>query len=281
MNNLTEILLNEIKSKSQIKDLEDDFILDKLEKYFLTNCDIKKKLELEFKEKKNKIIKSKLFKETLKKIRGEIGILYGSFLTKDFPKKFKLLNKETTIENLLKLHKSSRERIEYYNQIYEEIFNWYKPKKIADLACGLNPLSYPIIEKILNKKIEFFASDLNPNDMGFLNEYFKKNNLNGIAKPYDIIQLKFLKDDDFKNCDLIFLFKALDSFEFIKKNISKEIIKKLENKKIVVSFPTKSLVSKKEFKMEKRNWFIKFLEKENFQYQTFEVENEMFFLIEK
>lgn len=283
--NLQNFLLTEIKSKTQISELDDDYILNKLQSYFLTNGDIRKKLEKEFLEKQQKIIKSKQFKEVVKEIRKEIGIVYGSFLTQDFTKKEKLLenikNKNEIVE-LLKLHKSTRERVDYYEKIYKQIFMWYTPKiGICDLACGLNPLSYILIEEIIKTKPYYYASDLNPKDMDYLNSFFKKFKINGIAKSYDITTMSFLLDKKFQECDLVFLFKALDSFEFAKKNISKEILEKLPQKYIVVSFPTKSLVSKEEFKIEKRNWLFNFLNKKGWNYQTFEVENELFILINK
>ncbi len=278
--NLNKLLCVEIKSKKQIEDLDDSFILEKVEKFFLTNGNIRKRLEVEFSEKGEKVIKSKLFKEVLKNIRSEIGIVYGSFLTKDFNKKEKQIKSD--FEKLVMYHKSSRERSDYYNEIYSKIFSWYKPKfGICDLACGLNPISYLIIQNEFKLKLNYFVSDLNPSDMNFLNDFFKLNKINGIAKNYDLTNLKFLEDENLKKCDLVFLFKALDSFEFVKKDISKEILRKLPQKKIVVSFPTKSLVSKQEFKIEKRNWFFNFLEKEEWSYETFEVENELFLLISK
>ena len=90
-----------------------------------------------------------------------------------------------------------------------------------------------------------------------------------------------MEDKGFQECDLVFLFKALDSFEQIKKNVSKELLEGIDSKHIVVSFPTKSLISKKEFKIEKRNWLINFINKKEWKYEQFEVENEVFFLIRK
>lgn len=281
---LKTLILNEIKLKSQIKDLENDFILEKINKFFLTNGNLRKRIDEEFETKEKKIIKSKTFKEIVKRIREEIGIIYGSFLTQDFKKKEKLLekvnSKEDTLE-LLKLHKSTRERVEFYQEIYSKIFNWYMPEKIADLACGLNPLSYSIIEEKLDYSPEYFASDLNPADMKFLNEYFNKFDIKGIAKAYDITNLKILEDKEFQTCDLVFLFKALDSFEEVKRGISQELLIGINAKHIIVSFPTKSLVSKTEFKNQEKGWLKKIIEENKWNYYQFEVENEKFFLIEK
>lgn len=284
MEQLINLLTNQIKDKNQIKDLEEKLIIEKITKYFLTNGDIRKKLENELIKKKEKIIKSKLFKETIKIIRKEIGIIYGSFLTSDFDKKEKILDQIKKLKDtqvILKLHKSTRERVNYYEEVYAKIFTWKKPKKIADLCCGLNPISISIIEDELGYKPKYFASDINPKDMEFINLFFNKFKINGVAKNYDLTKLKIIKDNNFKDCDLVFLFKALDSLEFIKKNCTKELILQIPAKNIVVSFPTKSLISKKEFKIEKRNWFIKFIEENNFKYDKFEIENELFFMITK
>lgn len=292
---LLDLLIQNIKSKKQINQLEDNYIKEKIEKYLLTEGNIKKRLEKEYLEKKEKINKNKIFKKIVKSIREEIGIIYGSFLTQDFKKKEKILEKIKTIpenknnqfenkekiEELLKLHKSTRERIKYYKEIYFKIFEWYLPKKIADLACGLNPISYIYIREELKYEPFYFASDLNSNDMKFLNSYFEKFKINGIAKAYDIVNLNILKDENFIKTDLVFLFKAIDSFEKIKKNISKTLLEKIPAKHIVVSFPTKSIISKKDFKIEKRNWLINFIKKKEWNYKQFEVENELFFLIKK
>lgn len=263
-----ELILNKVKEKSQIKDLNNEFLIKKIEKIIKSNREIYDKINFENYDK------DKNLKKLIKLIREEIGIVYGSFLTANFKKKERIIEKNNDFE-LLKIHKSTRERVDYYNEIYSKIFNWYNPKKIVDLCCGINPIS------LKKYKYEIYAIDLNPSDMEFLNSYFRKNKIKGLAKAYDVTELEFLKDKEFINSDLVFLFKSLDSLEFEKRNISKELISKLPQKKIVVSFPKKSLVSKKDFDLKKRSWFIKFLEKEKLEYKTFEIENEIFYLISK
>lgn len=288
---LETLLLNEIKSKTQFNSLTDEFILSRLNAYILTNGDKRKQLEKEYELKESKIHKSKKFKELVKAIREELGILYGSYHTSQFSKKEKYLEENKDVETLITLHKSSHERKEYYYQIYSKIFSWYQPTHgVADLACGLNPLSYKEIE---NKELKYFVSDLNPKDMGFLQEFFNQNKIKGKAIASDITTQQYLEEKEFKQCDLVFFFKALDSFETIKKNISKEILQNLPQKHLVVSFPTKSLGSKKEIsarryknavsgiKSEKRNWLRNFMKQQEWNWEEFEVDNELFFLIEK
>ncbi len=284
--NLKNLLINSIKSKRQLVNLKNSYIENKLINFFLRNGDIRKELNNLYIKKGDLIIKSKKFKEVTKSIRNEIGIVYGSYLTSLNSKKYSILESidsldDESILELLKLHKSTRERIDFYGEIYEKIFSWFKPNKICDLASGYNPISIYYINKILGYSPEYLAIDLNPEDMIFLNNFFKKFKINANAKDYDLTQLNFLNDGDLKGVDLVFLFKALDSLEGIKKNISKELILNLKVNRIVVSFPSKSLVSKKNFKIEKRNWFFKFLKDNLFEYETFEVQNELFVLIIK
>jgi 16S rRNA (guanine(1405)-N(7))-methyltransferase len=275
---LKKILTDEILNTKNLKSLDYDYVYSKLEKFILTYGDIFKKLRLHV-EKKGLygIEKNKYFKEIVKRIRSELNIVYSSYLTNDFFKK----NLDLDVNDLLKLHKSTKERFEFFDEIYSKIFNWYTPKKIADLACGLNPLSYFLIKGSLGKDVKYFASDLSSNDMDFVQSFFDKNKIDGVAKGYDITKLDFLEDCDFKASDLVFLFKALDSFEEVKKDISKEILDKIPANKIVISFPTKSLQSKVKFKIERRNWLFNYLKRRGWEYETFEVDNELFILVSK
>lgn len=278
------LLAKEIKNTKTLNSLDDIYIRNKLEKFILTNGDIFKKLRVHIEKKGlENIEKNKIFKEIVKLVRDELRIVYGSFLTDDFHKREKMLDGITKedIDALLRFHKSTKERVNFYEEVYSKIFEWYKPEKIADVACGLNPLSYFFIERVLKKKPFYFASDLSSIDMEFIEKFFDKFKIKGVAKAYDVTDLSILTDSEFQNCDLVFLFKALDSFEQVKKNISKELLEGISANHIVISFPTKSLIAKKQFKMEKRNWLFNFLNKEGWNYEIFEVENELFILIKK
>jgi hypothetical protein len=296
-NKLIFIFLKEIKSKSQISEIDDKLILNLLNDYFQKFGNVKKKILIEFNNKDEKIVKSKLFKLVLKEIRSQLGQIYGQFLTSNYSNKFeKLLNNFNSLNNkniyeFLKLHKSSRERLNYYDEIYNFIFNDYfgnfqNKIGILDIASGFNPISVYFLIK--NKKlniIKYISIDLNKKDSVLLNNFFKKYGFfNYKAFSYNVLDLIWLKELNFKDITHVFLFKALDSFEELQRNFSKKLILQLINnlldlKYIVVSFPTKSIKSKIEFNRNKRNWFFKFLEKIDKEYDIFEVENEMFIKI--
>ena len=270
-----EKLIDKILEKKEIKLVNREIINRIILKYFEKNKDIEKKF---LKSCDNS--KSKSFNFVLKKIRGEIEIIYSSFLKKDFYKKYEILNSnldnEKKVFEIFKIHKSTFERIGFYEEIYNKIFSFFKTKKVIDICCGINPISYYFLS---DKNLIFECYDINRDDCNFLNLFFKKFKIKATAKDFDIFfDYKKLK---IKKSDLVFLFKTLDSLEFRKKNFSKDFLKYLNAKNLVISFSKKSLCSKKEIKDEKRNWLRNFFKKEKWNYSEFEISNEIFFLVSK
>jgi hypothetical protein len=280
---LENIIIEVVCEKKQISKLDKKYILKKIHKLFDSNGNLRKRVEKKFLLKEDKIRKDRDFKEVIKLIRENIGQKYGQFLTQDFKKKEEKLSKINTLEesiDLLKIHKSSRERFDYYDIVYENITKWNKNGSIADLACALNPVSYYFMKKHF-KNINIFACDLNSSDMDFLNNFFLKFKIKGRAKSYDIMEMKFLNNEDFSDKKMVFLFKAIDSFEQEKKNFSKILLEKIPQKYIVVSFPKNSIVSKKEFSTNRLAWFEKYINLKKWHIEKFEILNEIFFLIKK
>lgn len=275
MNSMIAFLIEEIKKKPQLHHIPDSFVRKYIDSYFLTRGDMRKSLESQPLYSNNRVVKS-----IVKEVRKEIGEVYGSYQTAHHKKKNKYLQ-QNSVDELLKCHKSTRERFDYYQQIYTTIISWYNPLGIADIACGFNPISYPILEHISKNKHYYFVCDLNPEDMDTIEQFFINNYLNGVAYAQDVTQKEFLQNLEFQHCDLVLLLKALDSFEKDKKNSSKQLLQELPQKKIVVSFSTQSLVAKKDVSVKKRNWFVRFIEEQEWSYELFEIENELFFLITK
>lgn len=281
---LKVLFLKHIKESKNTKTIDDVYVNEFLENELKKISQDKKNLLFEKSKNEKSLKKDPLFIEILKEVRKNLGSIYGQFLTQKYKKKYTFIKNKKDLNNLFLLHKSTRERAQDYQYIYKEIFSWYIPKKaIADLGCGFNPLSYLLIEKQLERKIPYFASDLMQEDMEFLNYYFKENNSNGKAINCDLTNEKSFNKikKEIENCDLIFLFKIIDSLETKKRNSSKTLLNFLQNKKIVVSLSKKSLVSNKQF-YNKRNWFFSFLEKNSFVIKkTIETEFETYYCIEK
>ena len=271
------LVIKDILAKKELNNLDEDFVLEKVNSFLEKHKEIKGKLE---KTEYPKFRRSKEHEEIIKKIRAELREVYGVFIQDDYKKRFKFLEelkKNPALENhnkILALHKSSQERLPYYSVVYKKIFEITgNPRKIVDFACGLNPFSYAY----LNCKPEYLACDLAEKDLEFIQEYFKIMKIAGSVKKIDLI-----KDDVSeitKDADVAFLFKTLDSLEAIKWGNSEVLLSKIKSRFIVVSFSTKSLGGKKTIKKEKRTWFERLVKKFGYRSQVFEIPGELFYVL--
>jgi 16S rRNA (guanine(1405)-N(7))-methyltransferase len=241
-------LVKKIKSKKELKHLDDDFVIKLLRQ----------------KQIKTHNKRSKEYKALLKEMRKDLRDVYGVFILKNYDKK-ELWLKEGKIDEILRLHKSTKERFGYYKEVYDRIFSITGfPKKILDLGCGLNPLSY----KYLNCKPYYIASDISKEDLLFIEKFFKEYKIKGRTIKADLTE----KIPDVK-VDVCFMFKLLDSLETLKLNITKKLLRKIKAKYIIVSFPTMSIGGKKE--MHERKWFEELISDAT----KFTIPNEVFYII--
>jgi len=265
MNNLKEII-KKIKQNKKYKSISNEIIKKEIKDYFKKNPDAQD----------NKTI--------IKEIRAILHKSYSSFQTKKKTKKYKYLeelkqnkNKET-INKLLSLTLSTKERINDYEFIYKNIFKiTKKPKTIIELGCGLNPLSFPYMNiDFLN----YYAYDIDEEDRRFLNKYFKimKNKINGKAEILDLRNNKKLSKIPFS--DIIFLFKVIDIIDKENHKPSEKLIQILikKTKFIVISFALKTITRKK-MNFPKRKWFELMLNRLNLNYKIFKTDNEIFYII--
>jgi len=264
--------IKDIKSKKELKNLDNKFVEEKLNFYL-------KKHPLENKPFKQ-LKRSKKYRLMLKSIRKDLREIYGAFI-KEKPSlnnlkevlKTKKLNQTLEEHNqILKTHQSTSERLNNYKEIYKNIFKEIKPESILDLACGLNPLSFPYMGL---EDVYYIASELNKEDCNFIKDY-----LDLIKVKNKVIPLNLTKDYEKLNkikVDIAFLFKTLDSLEKIKRNISKDLLKNINSRYIAVSFAIKSLSGRKPIK--ERGWFYRILRELDLNFKTFETENEIFFIM--
>lgn len=261
-------LLQKIKSNKKYKFIADDIILEEIKKYI----------------EKNKI--NSISKQDVSKIREYLHKSYASFQTnnkKYFEKYLKELDldKIETIENLLSITLSTKERIPFYSEIYKNIFKITgRPKKIIDLGAGLNVLSYPLMGL---ETLTYYSYDINEEDIQLLREYFKKIKSEGLSGNADILDINNRsKIILIPEGDIIFLFKTLDIIDRENHKPSEDLIKNLisRTKFIVASFATKTITRKK-MNFPKRKWFEIMLERNNLKFQSFETPNEIFYVVSK
>jgi 16S rRNA (guanine(1405)-N(7))-methyltransferase len=277
-------LAEDITSKKELVGLNSEFVIEKIKKTFDLDGKLKKKVLA----KAEKCSGYEQFKRTkehddlLKKIRSGLREVYGAFILEDYKKRTDLLEElkrdpsREAHDKILALHQSTKERLPYYDYVYRKIFETTGiPRKIVDLACGLNPISYPYMEC----RAEYLACDISDDDMKFIEEYFHIRDIGGAAMRIDLT-----KDDVTgltAGFDVCFLFKALDTLEATKRNISRNIMKNISSSYIAVSFATKSIGGKKSIRNERRSWFDKLVKKNGWDCSVFELPNEIFYIIKK
>ena len=226
--------------------------------------------------------KNKAIKEIVSQVRGQLREVYGVFKREDtiIPKEF---NTEE-LNQLLVSHQSSYERIDYYETIYANIFAILEEQgleqeySLMDLACGYNPLSYDYLPRIPKK---VFVGDLSTTDMELIQSFFDARKIPGTAIYLDLLEESAMKKISTEHYDVCFLFKALDSLEAIKRHSSKALLDKLAAKFVVVSFALKSIGGKNKIGDNKRWWFEGFCKAQGWSFETFSVENELFYVVKK
>jgi hypothetical protein len=270
---LLEELKEKIKDNRKYKTLSDEIVLNEIDKYL---------------KKNSTLIKPD--KEAVKEIRKNLHRIYSSYQTRkkfkrtvylDKLKKAKNKNKllEVTKE-LLSITLSTKERLKNYPLIYKKIFALTNdPKRIIDIGSGLNPLSYPFMDK---KELVYHAYDIDESDIDYLNNYFslmKKYGLNGYASILDINDFDKIKN--LPDADIVFMFKLIDILDTKKNKVSEGLLKILKDRYpyIVISFATKTLTQKNMF-LPKRIGFELMLKRIGLKFDSFSIENEIFYIVD-
>ena len=142
-----------------------------------------------------------------------------------------------------------------------------------DLGCGLEPLSYT-----KTYPTKYYCYDINEDEVDTLNKFFKRNDINGKAFVFNLVDNNVEK---LPKVDLCLIFKVLESLEAIKRNISKEIISKVKAKVIIVSFAKVALGKKVNIRKAGRSWFRRMLKDLNYDYSVIDYDNEIVFIIRK
>jgi len=197
----------------------------------------------------------------------------------------KLLNvKDKDVEWLLKRHSSTRERFDFYPELYKKLFGDVKNNfTIFDLGAGMNGLSYRFFPKKLD--FDYIGIEAMGQLVDLANYHFKTRGIeNCMALHLSLFELEKIKKylKQVKGVKIVFLFKVVDSLEMLERNYSKKLLLEIVPlvEKIVVSFATMSLISRRKFRANKK-WLVDFIE-ENFKIlDDFEFGGEKYIMFSK
>jgi 16S rRNA (guanine(1405)-N(7))-methyltransferase len=90
-----------------------------------------------------------------------------------------------TCAEILRTHVSTQERLAVIDHFYPRIFQVTgKPTAIMDIACALNPLTFPWMG--LPTTTRYYAYDIHETRVAFLNTFFELQGLPPLAKLQDV-----------------------------------------------------------------------------------------------
>src|SRR3989344_3325301 len=235
-------IADDIKSKKSLSDIDDSFLKARI----LENLE---KYKIDLSEDFNKLKKKNRYGEFFKEIRKLLRKVYGVYRELAEPRSKSI-----------------------YKEIHKKIGNF---NSLLDVGCGKSPLGY--IE-VFGKDKTYYLTDISKESIEEISSYMKKNKIKGktfIFNAYDNYK------ENLPKADITFLFRVLESLETLKKGSSEKLFKNLNSKTILVSFSKVALGHNEEIKKKGRSWFRRMLSKNNYTFEDFDIEDEIFFLVKK
>jgi len=234
-------IVNEIKNKKELRNISDKVVENILKRELRKKQYLYKKLSSikNIKQLKNDEEFYLLFKE----VRRILHELYGLYTPKEDREIDKILfNNEMTLEQkiieLLMLTRSTAERLNFYKEIYKNIFI-EKPLEILDLASGLNPISIYFSDQ---KPKKYYYVDISEKILDINYQILKELKIENEGWLIDL-----LDPDDriFKHYQYIFFWKIFPILEKYDFYAPRNLLSKLDFDYLIISFPQKSLGKKR------------------------------------
>ena len=234
-------IINEIKNKKELRNISDKVVENILKGELRKRRHLYERLSLikNIKQLKNDEEFYLLFKE----VRRILHELYGLYTPKEDKEIDKILfNNEMTLEQkiieLLMLTRSTAERINFYKEIYKNIFI-EKPLEILDLASGLNPISIYFSDQ---KPKKYYYVDISEKILDINYQILKELNIENEGWLIDL-----LDPDDriFRHYQYIFFWKIFPILEKYNFYAPRNLLSKLDFDYLIISFPQKSIGKKR------------------------------------
>jgi len=271
-----EDIIHDILAKKELSGIEHSFVEAVLGKELRKDPKLARRLE-------TLSTRSSAYKELIKSVRAVLRRNVGLFEGSTDPKHRETLlaelrqspleRREEIINHILATHQSTRERLPYYDQVYEEIFKHTgKPRVVLDIGCGLNPLSFP------DTDATYVGVDIDRQLCSAVDEYFSIAGIEGECRIIDARGMEQIRS--LPKADIAFVFKLLEVIEQKGHKLGELIIKALPSQWIIVSFPIITS-SGAPMRSPRRAWFEKMLGRLKYKYGIFKVPNEIFYVLRK
>lgn len=209
--------------------------------------------------------------QLVKLTRNFLRNIYSSFSSRKlFSLTDQMKKKDFDVEWYLNKHKSTKERLEHYEEVYSKIFSGVgigKKISVIDLGAGINGLTYDYFKKI-GLKVDYTGVEAVGQLVELMNFYFKQEGIEKNAKAHhlSLFELEKIKELIKKQPPprVILLFKVIDSLEVVERDYSKTLLREIVPlaERVCLSFATRSLGRRQRFNVQ-RGWILNFI-KENY-----------------
>jgi 16S rRNA (guanine(1405)-N(7))-methyltransferase len=176
---------------------------------------------------------------------------------------------------LLASHASTRERLSILDTFYPRLFAVTgQPASILDLACALNPLTFPWMG--LPNTVAYRAYDIHQPRVAFLQRYFELQGLAPWVEGRDI-----LIDPPTEPADVAFFFKEAHRFEQRQHGCNRAFWQALNVRWLLVSLPPSNLTGRHSLAEGHRHLVYTTIDGLGWQVTELMFANEMVFCIKK
>jgi len=224
-------------------------------------------------------------REALKVVRHKLHNVVAAYLgDPDYTAAANLLSQaqagnsqhvKAACRQLLAAHASTRERLAILEDFYPRLWEVTSPPAvILDLACGLNPLSFPWMN--LPATTRYHAYDIHRPRLTLLNHFFTLQGLPPLAEQRDV-----LVSPPQVEAEVGLFFKEAHRFEQRQHGCNLAFWKALRVHWLLVSLPTSSLSGKHDLVERQRRLVYETVQGLPWRVTEVRFENELVFCIEK
>jgi hypothetical protein len=246
-------LLDLVLGKRELSGINKDFARQVLLRWLEDNPSV----AVAYRSDPKRFTRKKEFQRLRSEVRKELRTVYGAFFKGQYPAKKKkavaaliAADSEANAHNVLKLHRSTAERLNSYPFLYEQLLSpWGAVDSILDLGCGFNPFAY----RYLAGRPAYFSADIACEDLDLINAYLESLGVRHEERCVDLTDVSAVAS--LPRAKVAFAFKLLDSLEDLQRDVTARLLDVIPADWLIVSFPTMSLGQTKPIGT--RQWFEK------------------------
>lgn len=235
------------------------------------------------------LIAGRNIKEAIKHTKNKLHQVGGAYFPSavDYKKAMTLLRNVAADEDgqsetfraacrhIMEQHASTRERLPILDTFYTTtLAEIPRPSVILDVACGLNPLTWPWIP--FGRDAKYLAYDIYSDMVEFLQGFMELVGIDGRAEVRDVVH-----NPPTATADLALVLKTLPCLEQIDKAAPARLLDSLRAHYLLVSFPARSLGGRRKGMVENyESRFQQLIDGRGWNVQRFEFPSELAFLVE-